>query len=269
MIPKIIYRFWICENGELSPIIKRCITSQEKLKEYGYQIYTYNDKNFDMSISKYLMQAYALKKYAFVSDYIRIYLLYHYGGIWLDYDTEVYKSFDEILNAKYFLSYEWPIGNTNNYPNAFNETNDPYTIDTGVLGFEKNNILLKYMLDFYNSIDFIDSNNNVLGNLNYSINNFLKKTIKKLNLNEQLVSSNLNDYIKLTNNELTNTIYILNTKWLTYLPYNKDNHLDDVICVHKRCGTWIDDTYDKQNLNNYSKEKVNEYFDIINKLSNK
>ena len=51
--------------------------------------------------------------------------------------------------------------------------------------------------------------------------------------------------------------------------YNKDNHLDDVICVHKRCGTWIDDTYNKQNLNNYSKEKINEYFDIINKLNNK
>lgn len=277
MIPKIIHRFWICENNNFNPIVKHCIKSQEKLRDYGYQINTYDDKNFDMSISNFLKQAYALKKYSPVSDYIRIYLLYHYGGIWLDYDVEVYKSFNKILNAKYFLSYEWNkykgIKNySENNPNLFNETTDKiedyYAIDTGVMGFEKHNIILKNILDYYDSIDFVDDKLNVLDNLNYIVGVFLKQTIKKLNLKEQLVSSNLNDYIQLTNNELNNTIYILNTKWFTYYPYNENNnYLDDVICVHRRCGTWFDETYNKQNLNNYPKKMVDEYYSTINKLT--
>ena len=61
MIPKIIHRVWLSELPNKDSLPGRCMASQDKLQDYGYEIRTYNIDNFDFSISKYLLQAHSLK----------------------------------------------------------------------------------------------------------------------------------------------------------------------------------------------------------------
>ena len=104
MIPKIIHCVWFGQN-EFSEKEKKCIESWKKyLPEY--EIMVWNEKNFDLNQNKYVKEAYILKKYAFVSDYVRLWALYHYGGIYMDTDVEVVKPFDDFLNKSVFLCFE-------------------------------------------------------------------------------------------------------------------------------------------------------------------
>ena len=56
--------------------------------------------------NQYVQEAYKAKKWAFISDYFRLYALYNYGGIYFDTDNEVFKSFDEFLHLDFFSGYE-------------------------------------------------------------------------------------------------------------------------------------------------------------------
>ena len=92
-IPKIIHYCWFGKK-EKPEIVKKCINSwTDKLKEY--EIIEWNEDNFEMNSNRFITEAYRLGKYAFVSDYVRLYALYEYGGIYLDTDVEIYKEFSE------------------------------------------------------------------------------------------------------------------------------------------------------------------------------
>lgn len=95
-ISKIIHYCWF-GKGEKPDNTKAYIASwKEKLPEYTFM--EWNEENFDVSNSiPYVQQAYEAKKYAFVSDYVRIQALYQYGGIYLDTDVEVRKPFEAFL----------------------------------------------------------------------------------------------------------------------------------------------------------------------------
>ena len=66
----------------------------------------WDTQRFDMNSSQWVRQAFECKKYAFAADYIRFYALYHHGGIYLDSDVEVLKSFDDLLDLPYFVGAE-------------------------------------------------------------------------------------------------------------------------------------------------------------------
>ncbi len=103
-IPKIIHYCWL--SGDPFPDdIQRCIDSWHKyMPDYKFKLW---DKNsFDASKWKYTSEALAKKKYAFVSDVVRLYALYIEGGIYLDSDIEVYKSFDPLLENHAFSCME-------------------------------------------------------------------------------------------------------------------------------------------------------------------
>lgn len=91
MIPKIIHYCWYGNNRKKELIVK-CINSW---KEYfpNYQIIEWNESNSDLNINQYVRKAYSEKKWAFVSDYMRMKALYEYGGIYFDTDVEVIKKF--------------------------------------------------------------------------------------------------------------------------------------------------------------------------------
>ena len=103
-IPKVIHYCWF-GNSELPELEKKRLKSWQK-KLSDYKIILWNENNSDLSECKYVQQAYENKKFAFVSDYIRIKVLYQYGGIYLDTDVEVLKSFDHLLGAIGFLGFE-------------------------------------------------------------------------------------------------------------------------------------------------------------------
>ena len=96
MIPKIIHYCWFGGNAKPKEIEKYIQTWRSKLT--GYKFIEWNEKNFDITNSiPYVKEAYEAKKYAFVSDYVRLHALNEYGGIYFDTDIEVLKSFDNFL----------------------------------------------------------------------------------------------------------------------------------------------------------------------------
>lgn len=104
MIPKIIHYCWFGRN----PIPKSALKCIASWKKYfpDYEIKEWNEDNFDVNIIQYTKDAYSAKKYAFVSDYARFWVLYHYGGVYFDTDVEVIKSMDDILINGGFMGCE-------------------------------------------------------------------------------------------------------------------------------------------------------------------
>lgn len=101
MIPKIIHLCWL-SGDEYPESIKKCIDSWNKYLP-DYEIYVWDTKRFDINSLRWTKEAFEAKKYAFAADYIRLYALYHHGGIYLDSDVIVYKSFNDLLELPYFL----------------------------------------------------------------------------------------------------------------------------------------------------------------------
>ncbi len=104
MIPKTIHYCWF--GGRRLPMIaKKCIRSWKKYFP-EYEIREWNESNFDVNAIPYTAEAYKAKKYAFVSDYVRFWVLYRYGGIYFDTDVEVIRSMDDIINLGPFMGCE-------------------------------------------------------------------------------------------------------------------------------------------------------------------
>lgn len=136
MIPKKIHYCWL--SGDPYPeLIANCLESWKKhLPDYEWVLWDTN--KFDIEQNKWVSQAFLNKKYAFAADFIRLYAVNKYGGIYLDTDVEVCRSFDPLLHLPYFIGSE---GNG--------------VIEAGVFGSQANMPWLKDCLSFYENIDFI------------------------------------------------------------------------------------------------------------------
>lgn len=104
MIPKLIHLCWL-SGDPYPPKIARCLESWKKFLP-DYEVVLWDTNRFDLNSSIWVRQAFEKKKYAFAADYIRFYALYHMGGIYLDSDVEVLKSFDDLLDLPYFVGAE-------------------------------------------------------------------------------------------------------------------------------------------------------------------
>jgi mannosyltransferase OCH1-like enzyme len=135
-IPKVIHYCWFGRK-EKPDIVKKCMeTWKRKLPEY--EIVEWNEMNFDINSNAYVKEAYESGKFAFVSDYVRVFALYNYGGIYLDTDVEVFQSFNDLLDHPSFWGFE-----QENY------------IATSTIGAAKGNNLIKLFLDSYKDKKFI------------------------------------------------------------------------------------------------------------------
>lgn len=104
MIPKVIHYCWFGRNP-LPPLAVKCIESWKKYLP-DYEIKEWNEDNFDVNIIPYTREAYEARKYAFVSDYARFYILYHHGGLYFDTDVEVIRPMDDIVERGPFMGCE-------------------------------------------------------------------------------------------------------------------------------------------------------------------
>lgn len=95
MIPKVIHYCWFGNNPK-PELIQNCIGSWRKFCP-DYELVEWNETNFDVSCIPYVQKAYADKKWAFVSDYARLYVVYTYGGVYLDTDVLLHNSIDDLL----------------------------------------------------------------------------------------------------------------------------------------------------------------------------
>ena len=140
-IPKIIHYCWFGNNPK-PRLVKKCIKSWKKYLP-DYEIREWNDSHLNLIDLKYVKEAYEAKKYAFVSDVFRLYALKNYGGIYLDTDVEIFKSFDEFLNLNFFCGFENYYGNINPA--------------TAVIGAAKNSNLINELLNEYNDCSFLEN----------------------------------------------------------------------------------------------------------------
>ena len=104
MIPKIIHYCWFGGNP-LPQSAEKCIASWRKFFP-DYEIKEWNEQNFDVNIIPYTAEAYRARKYAYVSDYARFWVLYRYGGLYFDVDVEVIKPMDDIIARGPFMGCE-------------------------------------------------------------------------------------------------------------------------------------------------------------------
>lgn len=104
MIPKIIHYCWFGRN-HLPESAQKCINSWKKYLP-DYEIKEWNEDNFDVNSIPYTKQAYEARKYAFVSDYARFWILYNHGGLYFDTDVELIKPLDDILLKGSFMGCE-------------------------------------------------------------------------------------------------------------------------------------------------------------------
>jgi glycosyltransferase involved in cell wall biosynthesis len=176
LIPKKIHYFWF-GPGKKSDLINKCIDSWKK-HAGDYEIIEWNESNCDINVNRYVKEAYAAKKWAFVADYFRIQVIHEQGGIYVDTDTEFMKRVDSLRISKAFFAFE-----TRNVVHA------------GIFGAIPQHPLIKQWLDSYkqdhfrNSIGTFNTSNTIVkrltailvGNYNITMNGqyqVLKESIK-------------------------------------------------------------------------------------------
>lgn len=163
MIPKIIHYVWL--SGDPIPLkLQECIDSWKNIMP-DYKIKCWTKDNFDINKLDFVRQACQVKKWAFACDYIRMYAIHTEGGIYLDSDVLVKKSFDKFLENDFFTSVEF-------HPNIYNNSNSQANLDSNnlpknkdslisgigiqaaVLGGIKGNIFAKKCMNYYEDNSF-------------------------------------------------------------------------------------------------------------------
>lgn len=151
MIPKIIHYCWFGGKSLPSSAIK-CIASWKKFFP-DYEIKEWNESNFDVNMMAFTREAYASKKYAFVSDVARFYVLYHEGGLYFDTDVEVVAPMDDIIERGAFMGIEVPADEGKTLP----------MVAPGLgLGAEPRLPFYEAVLKHYEESHFADENGNMI-----------------------------------------------------------------------------------------------------------
>ena len=207
-IPKILHFCWF-GKGEKSELMNRCISSWRR-ELSDYEIIEWNEKNFNMHMNKYVEEAYYHGKYAFVSDFVRLYALYEYGGVYLDTDVEVIKNFDELLCNDGFCGFE-----------------DKELVSTAIIGAKKGNALISKWLDTYEGRKFIEkgkenTETNVRVFTNLLLNEGMKQNNKKQSIEDKF------------------TIYPIEYFSPLKLMHKKPNLTSNTMSIHWFEGTWLD-----------------------------
>lgn len=219
MIPKIIHYIWFGDKPYPDKI-KKCINSWKKyLPDYNFMLW--NEETFDIKNQcDFVKEAYKLKKYAFVSDYVRFYALYKYGGIYMDTDVEQLKPFgNDILNHELVLVLD----------------DGGYISGSTIMALPSNNFI-KDSLEYYHKIKFIKKdgtlNDEVINThmqnrlipFGYAINNRTQKILYK-NCPTVLFADDYFHVRSLVNGKLNLTSNSYSIHWHTTLWTNKKSKL--------------------------------------------
>lgn len=135
MIPKKIHYCWFGRNPK-SELALKCIESwKQKLPDY--EMIEWNEDTFDINENVFCKEAYEAKKWAFVTDYVRLKVLYEYGGIYMDTDVEVLDSLEDFLSNRAFSGFE-----------------DNCSVPTGIMASEAKHPFFAELLAYYNNRHF-------------------------------------------------------------------------------------------------------------------
>lgn len=204
---KVIHYCWF-GGKPLSKMAKKCIKSWKKFFP-DFEIKEWNESNFDINICKFVKEAYENKKWAFVSDYARLFALYNHGGIYFDTDMEVTKKCDFLFENEFFIGYE-----------------ENKMIAAGVIGVKnKQNKYIRQLLDWYDEQYTFDVNNI----FNYAIPKIMtnifskydKETVNNVDVFDNKISVYPQEYF-----------YPINYN------YSKKNFTKNTCMIHYYNATW-------------------------------
>ena len=213
-IPHVINYVWF-GGGKHSKLQKKCMKSWKKFCP-DYEIKRWDESNFDISTAPlYVQQAYDAKKWAFVSDYVRIKVLFEHGGLYFDTDTEVLKDISHLVENNAFIAFE------------SNEM-----LNTGVVGACKNDALLQELLKEYEKLSFYDEN----GNMNTVVTG---KYTTKVFFKHGLITNGKEQKVE------NWKIYPFNFFYPVKVINNNTYYTDDTCIVHWYEGTWFPEEYKK------------------------
>ncbi len=215
MIPKIIHYCWLSKDP-FPESINKCMESWKK-KLPDYELMLWNFDRFPRGKSKWVDQAFEAHKYAFAADYIRLYALYNYGGIYLDSDVEVLKSFNNLLHLPYFLGQE----------------NTPSGIEAATIGCEKGNPLIKDMLDSYEEKVFLNSDG--------TYNTLPLPFIFRKCIEARYEYHCINDESQFDSNP--NVVNVFPIDWFSpkHWMTKELNVTNNTFSIHHFAGSWLDD----------------------------
>lgn len=222
MIPKIIHICWL-SGDEFPQDIRTCLESW-KVHLADYKIWLWGkkpvdclglnviEKSFDLSGNKWCKQAFEAKKYAFAADYIRLYALYNYGGIYLDSDVLMYKSFNDLLNLPYFLGEDMV-----------------HCFEPAIIGAEKSIPWVKDVLNRYDGLSFINQDGSY--NMKSLPVVFLDRLKPKYKFS---LAKRYNDFV-----DSDSIINIFPSAWFNSRNYLKSVKRKDAYCSHCFAGSWL------------------------------
>ncbi len=224
MIPKTIHYCWFGGNP-LPELAEKCIDSWKKILP-EYDIIRWDETNFDISSNEYVKEAYESKKYAFVSDYVRLYALYNYGGVYMDTDVEVVKPLDSFLKYKAFSGFE-------------NET----FIPTGIMACEKGFNGFGELLNDYNNRNFVrkDGSFDLTTNVTVITEYYHKKGLIKNDTEQEIEGFKIMPSI-------------------VFCPAKEDiipKYMDKIITIHHKAGSWLSE--DEKRYKKSFKFRINIY----------
>lgn len=208
MIPKIIHYCWF--GGKPLPTdAKKCIDSWKKHLP-DYEIKEWNESNFDIKSNRYVCEAYENRKFAFVTDYVRLYALVTEGGIYMDTDVEVLKSFDTFLHLNAFSGFE-----NNNF------------VPTGMMASEKGGRWVTDLLSEYKERPFVLDD----GTFDMTTNTL---SITKYMLTKGLVQNN-------TYQDFYGLVTIYPSEY--FCPKDHASGIIELtpksVCIHHFAGSWL------------------------------
>ena len=223
MIPKIIHYVWV-GNSEKPELVLNCIESWKKYCP-DYEIIEWNNDSLSTINNKYVSQAFECKKWAFVSDYLRLYALKKFGGFYFDTDLEITHNIDEFLDK--------------NFVAGFEEYNRKVAPMTALIGAEKNNKIISDLLSEYDNIEFIkngnmDTTTNVTRVTKYFEN---KYNYKKTNIADEK--------LELDEKSIIYPVY--------YFCIKKEGKIN--YSIHHYNGSWVDG-YSRKNIFNFGRSKI-------------
>lgn len=207
-IPKIIHYCWFGGNPLPSKALK-CLDSWKKYLP-DYEFVLWDENSFKVDSHPFTKEAYENKKYAFISDYVRLYALFKYGGIYMDTDVEVVKNIDDLLIYSAFSGFE-------------NDSEVP----TGIMASIKGHLTIKTLLDYYEGRNFITETGELELKPNTQIISELLETDGlKRNGKYQILSNEFHIFPK---------DFFCPIDYITGLKYFSDN----TYTIHHFAGSWL------------------------------
>lgn len=244
---KIIHYFYDDINiweKNASPQFRMCFASWKKFcPDYEIKLWHVDMPEFQdmLKSSKFLRECYKRKMWAFISDYVRYYALYNYGGIYLDTDVQLLKSFDDFINLPFFISIEGDIIDGNNIP------------EPAILGGEKGHWIFKEILDLYNSNKIFEINfpiaNNIMAKvlhekLNFSRIPYLENLQEEVceNYNPQIHCKSISSYKLYLNQKvyMNNDVYIFPSEYFcpSWSAFGEKAFTPQTVAIHWAQSSW-------------------------------